>query len=88
MNFDKMSEKHINTKVITYPDAQGMKEAAELIKKGALVLKLRKSVPRRSAIYALIPCGAPLNPSVIRGSKIYGFIIPRWKNSVKKSDKQ
>ena len=32
-----MSEKHINTKVITYPDAQGMKEAAELIKKGALV---------------------------------------------------
>lgn len=32
-----MSEKHINTKVITYPDNKGMKEAAELIKKGALV---------------------------------------------------
>ncbi|MBE6608017.1 MAG: threonylcarbamoyl-AMP synthase [Ruminococcaceae bacterium] len=32
-----MSEKHINTKVITYPDNNGMKEGAELIKKGALV---------------------------------------------------
>lgn len=32
-----MSEKYINTKVITYPDSKGMKEAAELIKKGALV---------------------------------------------------
>ncbi len=32
-----MSEKHINTKVITYPDNEGMKKAAELIKSGALV---------------------------------------------------
>ena len=58
------------------------------IKKGALVLKLRKSVPRRSALFALIPCGAPLNPSVIRGSIIYGLIIPRGEKSVKKADKQ
>ncbi len=28
---------HINTKVVTYPDEQGMEEAAELIKNGALV---------------------------------------------------
>ena len=32
-----MSEKLIDTKVITYPDPEGMKKAAELIKSGALV---------------------------------------------------
>lgn len=32
-----MSEKYINTKVITYSDSKGMKDAAELIKRGALV---------------------------------------------------
>ncbi len=32
-----MSEKHINTKIVNYPDGAGMKEAAELIKGGALV---------------------------------------------------
>ncbi len=32
-----MCEKHIDTKIVTYPDREGMKEAAELIKSGALV---------------------------------------------------
>ena len=32
-----MAEKLIDTKVITYPDPEGMKKAAELIKSGALV---------------------------------------------------
>ena len=32
-----MCEKHINTKIVNYPDEAGMKEASELIKSGALV---------------------------------------------------
>lgn len=32
-----MCEKHINTKIVTYPDKEGFSEAAELIKKGRLV---------------------------------------------------
>ena len=56
-------------------------------KKGALFHGGRVC-PDGRLYYALTPCGAPLNPSVIRGCKIYGFIISRGEKSVKKSDNQ
>ena len=41
-------------------------------------------MPRRSALFALTPCGAPLNPSVIRGSKFTDLLYHGGKKASRK----